>query len=67
MRERRVLIWAALLLLLWRLLFPGAAGALRDWAEAALWPQGVETVAAWGRTLGQDEERIPALLPGTGR
>lgn len=67
MRKQRGLLWAALLLvLLWRLLFPAAALALRDWAEAALWPRGGETVAAWGRALGEEEERIPALLPGAG-
>ena len=67
MRKQRGLLWAALLLvLLWRLLFPAAALALRDWAEAALWPRGGETVAAWGRDLGAEEERIPALLPGAG-
>jgi hypothetical protein len=64
MKDRRGLLWAAaLLLLLWRLLFPAAAWALRDWAETVFWPGGSETAAAWGRALGADEERIPALLP----
>ena len=66
MKDRRGLLWALLLLLLLRLLFPAAAGTMRDWAEAVFWPRGGETAAAWGRALGGEEERIPALVPGAG-
>ena len=67
MKDRRGLLWAAvLLLLLWRLLFPAAALALRDWAEAVFWPGGSETAAALGRALGEEEERLPALLREAG-
>lgn len=63
MREERALWLAALILLaaLLRLLLPGTAGALRAWAEDSLAPGAEETVAAWGRALAGQEERIQAL------
>ncbi len=66
MRERRLLFFALLLLLLslGRLLFPAETASLRALAELALCPGAAERVEAWGRALGGEEERVFALRPG---
>ena len=64
--KKRTALFAALLVLLalLKLLCPGKAAALRSWAEGLAWPGAEETVAAWGRSLGEDGEPIPVLRPG---
>ena len=63
MQKTRALWLAALILLaaLLRLLLPGTVKTLRAWAEESLAPGVEETVAAWGRALAGQEERIQAL------
>ena len=68
MNRHNRLLWAGLLLaLLFRLLLPTASRQLRDWAEAAFWPEGEAVVAAWGRSLSEEGERVAAHRPGGGR
>lgn len=64
--NRKRLLAGMLLLLLWRLLFPAAARELRERAEAVFWPAGSETVAVWGRALGEESPRVAALRRGSG-
>lgn len=68
MRERRWLLFAALLLLLslGKLLFPEESAALRDLAEQAFWPGAAQRAEAWGRALGGEEERMLVFRPGEG-
>ena len=60
-KEKTLLLLAALLLLLslWKYSRPDQAEDLRSRVEAALLPDGRETVAAWGRALSGEGERIP--------